>query len=263
MAETVISPPITDRVQIVLPTFNEAQNIEGVLGRLRAVLPDAHLLVVDDSSPDGTGDLAAAVEGVEVHRRPTKSGLGSAYLHGFAAALESGADCVVEMDSDFSHDPDQLPSLLAAIEDGADLVIGSRYVAGGSIPDWSRRRRLLSECGNRYSATALGLPVRDATSGFRVYRSELLRALDLESVRADGYAFQVELVYRAHRAGARIVERPITFVDRQAGTSKMSGRIVVEALGLVTLWGIRDRLTGRDRRADPVPEWLVSDPVRT
>ncbi|MCP5026458.1 MAG: polyprenol monophosphomannose synthase [Actinomycetia bacterium] len=262
MANAVASPPTADHVQIVLPTFNEAENIEGVLGRLRAVLPDAHILVVDDSSPDGTGDLAASVEGVEVHRRPAKSGLGSAYVHGFAVALETGASCVVEMDSDFSHDPDQLPSLLAALEDDVDLVIGSRYVPGGSIPDWSRRRRLLSEHGNHYSAAALRLPVRDATSGFRVYRSELLRSLGLESIRADGYAFQVELVYRAHRAGARIVEIPITFIDRQAGASKMSPRIVIEALGLVTLWGIRDRL-GRGRRsATPVPSWLVSDPAR-
>ncbi|MCP4084393.1 MAG: polyprenol monophosphomannose synthase [Actinomycetia bacterium] len=262
MADVVLSPPTTDRVQIVLPTYNEAANIEGVLGRLRAVLPDARILVVDDNSPDGTADLAESVAGVEVHRRPTKSGLGTAYLHGFTAALESGVDCVVEMDADFSHDPDQLPSLLAAIRGGADLAIGSRYVPGGSIPNWSLHRRLLSQYGNRYSAAALRIPVRDATSGFRVYRAPLLRALDLESIRADGYAFQVELAYRAHRAGARIVERPITFVDRQAGTSKMSSRIVVEALGLVTLWAIRDRLTRLRNRKDPIPGWLVSDPAR-
>ncbi len=262
MADVVLAPPTTDRVQVVLPTYNEAANIEGVLGRLRAVLPEARILVVDDNSPDGTADLAESVAGVEVHRRPAKSGLGTAYLHGFAAALESGVDCVVEMDADFSHDPDQLPSLLAAIRGGADLVIGSRYVPGGSIPDWSLCRRLLSQYGNRYSAAALRIPVRDATSGFRVYRASLLRALDFESIRADGYAFQVELAYRAHRAGARIVERPITFVDRQAGTSKMSSRIVVEALGLVTLWGIRDRLPPRRSKNNPIPGWLVSDPAR-
>jgi len=263
MGRPVIAPPITDRVQVVLPTYNEAANIEGILGRLRAVVPEARILVVDDDSPDGTGDLAESVEGVVVLRRSAKSGLGTAYLAGFADALADGADHVVEMDADFSHDPDQLPSLIEAVRSGADLAIGSRYVPGGSIPDWGRGRRLLSEYGNLYSAAALRLPVRDATSGFRVYRTELLRALDLDSIRADGYAFQVELVYRAHRAGARIVERPITFVDRQAGSSKMSSRIVAEALGLVTLWGVRDRLTRRGHNLDPVPSWLVTDPVRT
>ncbi|MEA3056215.1 MAG: dolichol-phosphate mannosyltransferase [Actinomycetota bacterium] len=241
------------RPLVVLPTYQEAENIETVLRRIRTALPDAHVLVVDDGSPDGTADLADKtgddIGGVDVLRRTVKSGLGSAYRTGFAWGLERGFDVLVEMDADLSHEPEALPSLLAVIEGGgADLVIGSRYVPGGSTPQWPRIRRFLSVWANRYTAIVLGLAINDATAGFRAYRADVLRRIDLGHSRADGYGFQVELVYRVVQLGGRIVEVPITFVDRVEGTSKMSGRIVVEALGLVTLWGVRDVLTGKRLR---------------
>ena len=182
-------------------------------------------------------------------RREGKSGLGSAYRAGFAIATEAGADILIEMDADLSHDPQAIPALVSAIEHGADLAIGSRYVPGGSIPNWSWHRRFLSRWGNRYAALVLGLAVRDATSGFRAYRAEFLQRFDLEAVRADGYGFQVEMAYRIASRGGRIVEVPIAFADRERGNSKMSGRIVVEALILVTGWGVRDRLRRIKRRA--------------
>lgn len=232
---------------VVLPTYNEAETIEEVIRRVRAATPDATILVVDDGSPDGTADLAATlgceVGNVEVMRREARRGLGDAYRAGFAWGLGRRFEALVEMDSDLSHDPGALPSLLAAME-GSDLVIGSRYVPGGSIPQWGLHRRLLSKGGNLYSAWMLGVPVRDMTSGFRVYRAELLRRMDLGAVRADGYGFQIEMTYRAASAGAGITEVPIRFVDREAGQSKMSSNIVVEALGLVTRWGVA-RLVGR------------------
>jgi dolichol-phosphate mannosyltransferase len=234
------------RALVVLPTYQEASNITAVLERLRAVVPAAHVLVVDDASPDGTADLAekAAAElgGIDVLRRPGKDGLGSAYRAGFRHGLAEGYDVLVEIDADGSHDPAALPALLAAIEHGADLAIGSRYVPGGAIPDWPPMRRFISLAGNRYVELMLRLRVRDATAGFRAYRADVLRRIDLPAVRADGYGFQVEMAYRVARLGGRIVEVPITFTDRVEGDSKMSGRIVVEALVLVTLWGIRDRL---------------------
>jgi dolichol-phosphate mannosyltransferase len=234
---------------VVLPTYNEAENIGDVLARVRLAVPDALVLVVDDNSPDGTAALAEhaalAFGNIEVIRRPGKAGLGSAYRAGFAWAMLRGAEVLVEMDSDLSHDPASLPALLAAVNHGADLAIGSRYVSGGSIPDWAWHRRWLSRWGNRYAAGVLGLGVRDATAGFRAYRADVLRAIDLDTVRADGYGFQIEMAYRVAGAGGRIVEVPIAFVDRVRGTSKMSGRIVVEALELVTWWGIRDRLLRR------------------
>lgn len=234
---------------MVLPTFDEAQTIEAVLRRTRAALPGAEILVVDDGSPDGTADLAGRVGdevgSVTVMRRTARAGLGDAYRTGFSWGLDHGAEALVEMDSDLSHDPAALPSLVAALED-ADLVIGSRYVPGGSIPQWGLHRRLLSKGGNTYSAVMLGVPVKDMTSGFRVYRAQLLKEMDLDTVRADGYGFQIEMTYRAALAGARIVEVPIRFVDREAGQSKMSSAIVVEALGLVTRWGAA-RLAGRLR----------------
>lgn len=240
------------RTLIVLPTYQEAANIVNVLTRIRAVLPDATVLVVDDGSPDGTADLAAAVGAetgsVEVLRRPRKTGLGSAYRHGFRWGLARDFDVMVEMDADLSHDPAELPRLLAAVEDGADLAVGSRYVEGGSIPDWSYRRRALSRWGNRYAAALLGLDIVDATSGFRAYRAPVLADLDSVWVRADGYGFQIEMVYLIARRGYRIAEVPITFTDRTAGESKMSGRIVVEALALVTWWGVRDRWLRRRHR---------------
>jgi dolichol-phosphate mannosyltransferase len=229
------------RVLVVLPTYNEVESIEEVLRRTRTAVPDSSILVVDDGSPDGTADRAEKVGhelgGVEVMRRSAPNGLGDAYRAGFAKGLEDGAEALVEMDSDLSHDPGALPSLLAAAEDH-DLVIGSRYVPGGSIPQWGLHRRLLSRGGNVYSAVMLGVPVKDMTSGFRVYRAPLLRTMELESIRADGYGFQIEMTYRAAARGARITEVPIRFVDREMGTSKMSSRIVVEALWLVTAWGV-------------------------
>jgi dolichol-phosphate mannosyltransferase len=236
----------------VLPTYQEAENIAEVLRRLRAAAPAADVLVVDDSSPDGTAALAKAagheLGGVDVLVRPTKSGLGSAYRAGFAEGLVRGYDVLVEMDSDLSHDPARLPALLRAVEAGADLALGSRYVPGGSIPNWPFHRRWLSRWGNRYADMVLGLSVRDATSGFRAYRAGALRGIDLDSVRADGYGFQIEMAYRVTANGGQIVELPIEFVDRERGTSKMSFRIIAEALVLVTWWGVRDRALRRGGR---------------
>ncbi len=243
------------RVLVVVPTYNEASGIETVLRRIREELPQAHVLVVDDNSPDGTAELVDAVgasdEHVSLLRRPTKAGLGSAYLAGFAEGLTRGFDVLVEMDADLSHDPAALPALVSAAVHGADVAIGSRYVAGGSIPDWTRRRAFLSRWGNRYAALALGLAVNDSTSGYRAYRADALRRLDLDHVRAYGYGFQVEMTYRLIREGGRVVEIPVAFVDRQAGESKMSLPIVIEAFALVTGWGLRDILTGRRRRTPP------------
>ncbi len=231
---------------IVLPTFNEADNIVEVLQKLRAVVPEASMLVVDDSSPDGTADLveevAEEIGDVSVMCRPAKSGLGSAYCDGFRHGLAAGYDVMVEMDSDLSHDPAALPSLLAAAADGAALALGSRYIPGGSIPDWSWHRRALSRWGNRYAAAVLGIDVNDATSGYRAYRAEALADIDFHTVQADGYGFQIEMAYRVLASGGRIVEVPISFTDRVRGESKMSSRIVIEALVLVTWWAIRDRI---------------------
>jgi dolichol-phosphate mannosyltransferase len=243
----VESAPV--RTLVVLPTYDEAENVEAVLRAVRAAAPDVDVLVVDDNSPDGTADLAERVGRelgqVRVLRRPGKQGLGRAYCAGFSLGLSQGYEVLVEMDADLSHDPADLPSLLTAMEHGADLAIGSRYVPGGSIPDWPWRRKALSRWGNRYAAAVLGLGVNDSTSGFRAYRAATLAAVDLDQVRSDGYGFQVELTFRVVRTGAKVWEIPIAFVDRRAGTSKMSGRIVVEALGLVTRWGVRDVLTLR------------------
>ena len=234
------------RTLVVLPTFNESANIEEVLRQVRASVPAADLLVVDDSSPDGTADLAEGIGrelgSVEVLRRPAKSGLGSAYRDGFRLGLTRGYDVMVEMDSDLSHDPGILPALLAAVEQGASLALGSRYVPGGSIPDWSWYRRALSRWGNRYAARVLGLGITDATSGFRAYTADVLAAVAIDDVRADGYGFQIEMAYRVLRCGGTITEVPISFTDRVRGESKMSSRIIAEALVLVTGWGLRDQL---------------------
>lgn len=236
---------------VVLPTYNEADNILEVLGRVREAAPDAHVLVVDDGSPDGTADIAERWGdehgGIDVMRRPGKAGLGSAYRAGFRWGIDHGYDVLVEMDSDLSHDPAALPSLLAAVEDGASLAIGSRYIPGGRIPDWSRHREWLSRGGNRYAATVLGLRVRDATSGYRAYSADALAPIPLHLIRADGYGFQVEMAYVVSRTGGTVVEVPISFTDRVRGKSKMSGRIVVEALILVSWWGFRDRIIRRGR----------------
>jgi dolichol-phosphate mannosyltransferase len=238
----------------VLPTYNEAENIAEILRRARAAVPGAAILVVDDSSPDDTAGIALAmaaeVGAVDILSRPQKSGLGSAYRDGFKWGRERGFDVLVEMDSDFSHDPADLPRLLKGVDDGADLVIGSRYVRGGEIPHWPWHRRALSKYGNRYSSAMLRLEVRDLTAGYRAYRGEMLDRIDIDAVRAEGYGFQVEMTYFVANAGGSIVEIPIKFVDRVRGTSKMSSAIVVEAMGLVTWWGIRDRVL---RRGKPAP----------
>jgi dolichol-phosphate mannosyltransferase len=236
---------------LILPTFDEAENIElivdAALGVLRTAAPDDfRILVVDDDSPDGTGRiadrLAAEHREVEVLHRTERAGLGPAYLAGFAHALSHGAGYVFEMDSDFSHDPADLARLLAAVRDGgADVALGSRYVAGGAVADWGVVRRIVSRGGSLYARLVLGLPVHDLTGGFKCFRAEVLEAIDLPTVRAHGYAFQVELTNRAVRRGFRVVEVPITFRDRLRGESKMSWRIALEAMVLVPRLRRRDR----------------------
>ena len=220
------------RTVMVIPTYNEADNLEWIVGRLRSAQPQVDVLVVDDGSPDGTGALAdrlaAEHEGVEVMHRPRKEGLGPAYIAGFRRALAAGAGLVLEMDSDFSHQPAYLPRLLEAAG-RADLVIGSRYVAGGGVSDWGALRRTISRGGSAYARLVLGVGVRDLTGGFKCFRREVLEAIDLDSVQARGYAFQVELTYRAIQQGFRVVEVPIVFRDRRVGSSKMGGAIVAEA----------------------------------
>jgi len=242
----------TPRVLVVIPTYNERESLPRTLDRLRAAVPAADVLVVDDASPDGTGTLAderaAADPAVHVLHRGGKAGLGAAYVAGFGWALARGYDAIVEMDADGSHAPEQLPALLAAL-DGADLVLGSRWVRGGSVVDWPRRRALLSRGGNAYTRIMLGLPVRDATGGYRVYRRRVLEALDLGSVASQGYCFQVDLVWRAWQAGFTVTEVPIRFVERAAGVSKMNRSIVSEALWRVTVWGVLRRTRDRPRRA--------------
>ena len=246
------------RVLVVVPTYDEVENIEPILERLHAALPEAHALVVDDGSPDGTGELAeklAALDPrVHVLRRTTKSGLGPAYVAGFRWGRARGYDVLVEMDADGSHHPEQLPLLLAGLED-ADLVLGSRWVPGGRVEDWPAHRLLLSRAGNLWTRWALRLPLADATGGFRAVRAALVDRLPFDDVASQGYCFQVDWAWRAWRDGARVVEVPITFSERPYGRSKMSGSIVGEALVRVTVWGLRDRLADRlpGRVARPVP----------
>jgi glycosyltransferase involved in cell wall biosynthesis len=254
MARALASEPeLAPSTLIVLPTYQEAANVELVLRRVRAAVPFAHVLVVDDASPDGTADLAddlaRRLGAISVLRRPGPGGLGSAYRDGFRWGLGRGYEVLVEMDSDLSHDPSVLPVLLRRVADGADLVIGSRYVPGGVAADWPWPRRMISRVGCRYAQVMLGLGTRDATSGFRAYRAGALRAVDLETVRANGYGFQVEMAYRVSAAGGDVREIPIEFRDRRAGRSKMSFPIVLEALWLVTWWGVRDRVS----RSRPTP----------
>ena len=245
------------RTLVLLPTYAEADNISEVLRRLRRAVPDADVLVIDDSSPDGTAEIASAagaeLGGVDVLVRAGKLGLGSAYREGFIEGLRRGYQMLVQMDSDLSHDPAALPALLRVAEAGADLVVGSRYVPGGSIPRWSIFRRVLSRWGNRYASWALALPLADATSGFRAYRAATVARLNLPSIRADGYGFQIEMAYRVAGVGGCIVEVPIEFADRKWGASKMSPRIVVEALLLVTWWGLRDRVIRRRSAGSRAP----------
>jgi dolichol-phosphate mannosyltransferase len=233
------------RTLVVVPTYLEVENIEEALTRLRAAAPNVDVLVVDDSSPDGTAILAQRVATelgqIDVLVRPKKTGLGEAYRAGFAVGIERDYEVLVQMDADLSHDPAALPSILAETEKGADLTIGSRYVPGGSIPHWPWHRRAMSRWGNRYSGFMLACGIRDMTSGFRAYRREMLDAVDYAATRAVGYGFQIELAYRVSRAGGTIVEVPITFSDRVRGHSKMSPAVAFEELWLVTWWSMRDR----------------------
>ena len=228
---------------VVVPTYCEAENIAGLLRAIRAAAPATDVLVVDDDSPDGTGRIAeevgAEVGGVRVLHRVRKEGLGAAYRHGFRVALDDGYDVVAQMDADLSHEPAVLPQLLDALVGGAEVAVGSRYVPGGSIPNWTRFRRGLSRWGNGYARWMLRLTVRDATSAFRAYRSEVLERIDIDGTRANGYLFQIETAYRLSAAGVRVQEVPITFVDRVAGQSKMAVvRTMVETELRVTWWGL-------------------------
>jgi dolichol-phosphate mannosyltransferase len=237
------APSGTNAVWVVLPTYNEAENLERIVGAVLDQLPETgRILIVDDNSPDGTGEIADRLaeesERVQVLHRPVKEGLGPAYLAGFAVALDGGAERIVEMDADFSHDPSYLPGLIAAADD-ADLAIGSRYVGGGGVEDWGPTRRFISRGGSAYARIALGLPIRDLTGGFKCFRREVLEAINLETIEARGYAFQVETTFRTIRAGFRVVEVPIVFRDRRAGSSKMSGTIVAEAMWRVPVMRFR------------------------
>jgi len=233
-----------ERVLVIVPTYNEKENLPLIVGRIRAATPDVHILVADDNSPDGTGaiadDLVAADDHVHVMHRKGKEGLGAAYLAGFAWALDKGYDVVIEMDADGSHQPEELHRLLSALQD-ADLVLGSRYVPGGQVRNWPKSREFLSRGGNTYTRIMLRIPFHDATGGYRAFRASALRALQLDQVASQGYCFQVDLAWRASRMGLRVKEVPITFVERELGASKMSRHIVVEALWRVTQWGTKAR----------------------
>jgi dolichol-phosphate mannosyltransferase len=253
-SEAGIEPPSHPHTLVVIPTYQERDNIEIVLCGVRHEAPAADVLIIDDHSPDGTAALAeqlgAELGQISVLNRPRKLGLGAACRAGFAYGLQRGYELLIEMDADLSHDPKVLPGLIARINEGADLVIGSRYIPGGSIPRWPARRRALSRYGNRYASLVLGLRASDATSGLRAYRADALRGVDYESTRATGYAFQIEMVYRVARWGGRLTEVPIVFTDRVRGQSKMSARIAAEAMILVTWWGLRDRVLHTGRRGE-------------
>lgn len=245
--------PATSGVLVIIPTYDERENLPMIVGRLHTAVASAQVLVVDDGSPDGTGavadGLAAADARVHVLHRSEKTGLGAAYIAGFRWALEREHTVVVEMDADGSHAPEQLHRLLERIDDGADVVLGSRYVPGGTVVNWSRYRELLSRGGNLYSRLALGVDLQDITGGYRAYRREVLTDIDLDAVASQGYCFQVDLAWRAVQQGYRVEEVPITFTERVVGESKMSGNIVREALVMVTRWGVRTRVDAlRGRR---------------
>ena len=240
--------PGVGRVAVIIPTYNEAENIKPIVTRVRTAVPDADILVADDNSPDGTGkiadELAADQDWVHVLHRTGKQGLGAAYVAGFGWAREHDFAVVVEMDADGSHAPEQLPRLLAALEN-ADLVLGSRWVEGGEVVNWPRSRELLSRGGNLWTRLALGLPLKDATGGYRAYRRAVLDEVLARDVASQGYCFQVDLAWQIWQGGHRVVEVPITFVERERGESKMSRAIVVEALWRVTMWGITSRRSKR------------------
>src|SRR6516165_9403040 len=236
------------RVAVIMPTYNERANIESTAGRVRRAVPDADLLVVDDNSPDGTGEtadnLAAEDSHIHVLHRSGKAGLGAAYIAGFRWALGEGYDVLVEMDADGSHQPEELPTLLSALT-GADLVIGSRWVPGGTVRNWPKSREILSRGANTYARLMLRVPVRDTTAGYRAYRAQTLRAIDLGTVQSQGYCFQIDLTLRAVNAGLKVTEVPITFVDRTRGASKMSRAVMAEAFWRVAQWGVAGRLHSR------------------
>ncbi|MEV6652299.1 polyprenol monophosphomannose synthase [Streptomyces sp. NPDC051219] len=238
---------------VIIPTYNEAENIKPIVARVRSSVPEAHVLVADDNSPDGTGkiadELAVEDDHVQVLHRRGKEGLGAAYLAGFRWGIEHGYGVLVEMDADGSHQPEELPRLLTALK-GADLVLGSRWVPGGRVVNWPKSREFLSRGGSTYSRLLLDVPIRDVTGGYRAFRTDTLEGLGLEEVASQGYCFQVDLARRAVKAGYHVVEVPITFVERELGDSKMSRDIVVEALWRVTAWGVgtrANRLLGRER----------------
>ncbi len=237
--------PGVGRVLVIIPTYNEIDNIELIVGRVRKAVPEVHVLIADDSSPDGTGVLADQIAGSDDHvhvlHRPGKQGLGAAYVAGFGWARERGYDAAVEMDADGSHAPEELPALLNALRT-ADVALGSRWVRGGTVINWPLHRLVLSRGGNLYTRLALGMPVKDATGGYRAYRMAVLEKVDVDAVASQGYCFQVDLAWRAYRSGFRLVEVPITFAERERGMSKMSGSIVREALWRVTIWGTRSRV---------------------
>jgi dolichol-phosphate mannosyltransferase len=230
---------------VIIPTYNESENIARIISRTREAVPDAHILIADDNSPDGTGKLADEIasddDHVHVMHRLGKEGLGAAYLAGFEWGINEGYEVLVEMDADGSHQPEQLPELLAALTD-ADLVLGSRWVKGGKVVNWPKSREALSRGGNLWTRIMLGIPLRDATGGFRAFRRKTLLGLGLDNVASAGYCFQVDLAWRALKAGFRVVEVPITFIEREYGDSKMSKRIVIEALLLTTVWGVEHRI---------------------
>jgi dolichol-phosphate mannosyltransferase len=245
-------------VVVLIPTYNERENLPRIVARVRAAVPGADVLVLDDSSPDGTGavadELARDDQAVHVLHRRSKEGLGAAYLAGFAWALDRGYDALVEMDADGSHQPEQLPTLLAALED-ADVVLGSRWVPGGKVVNWPLHRKVLSVGGNVYTRLMLGMPVGDATGGYRVYRASALKEMDLHDVASQGYCFQVDLVWRAVRRGMTVREVPITFVEREVGDSKMSSDIVRESLVSITGWGLAYRARQVRTLVHREPRW--------
>ncbi|GAA0963597.1 polyprenol monophosphomannose synthase [Actinocorallia libanotica] len=245
------APEPLGAVVVVIPTYNERLNLPLIVRRVRAATPDADVLVVDDASPDGTGELADSLaaedERIRVLHRTAKDGLGAAYIAGFRLALERGYDVIVEMDADGSHRPEELPRLLEALRD-ADLVIGSRWVRGGQVRNWPLSREVLSRGGNTYARLVLGIHLHDATAGYRAFRRTALEKIGLDEVDSRGYCFQIDMALRAVRAGLHVVEVPITFVERELGVSKMSGDIVAEAMWRVTRWGVRDRLGARSPR---------------